>query len=141
MASDAIPRLGAAWPASVLNTRADMQVFQLPGSPAPIIAASFLNQDQLAAQAAPPGAYSIFLLGEMTGEEYRASYVWYRPVATQGKGAPRLFDHLDLDGNGVDEVILEVFGGDSRWFVSLARRNGAWMTAFQESCGQSTPSP
>ena len=141
MATAAIPQVGAAWPASVLNMRADMQVFQLPGSAAPTIAASFLNQDQLIAQAAPPAAYSIFLLGEMSGEEYRASYVWYRPVATQGKGAPRFYDHLDLDGNGADEVILEVFGPDSRWFVSLARRGGAWMTAFQEPCGQPTPSP
>jgi hypothetical protein len=141
LATEAIPRVGATWPVSVLGTRADIRVFQLPGSATSTIAASFLHQDRLAAEAAPAGAYSIFLLGEMSGDTYQTSYTWYRPVATEGKGAPRFYDHLDLDGDGSDEVILEVFGRDSRWFVSLARRNGAWTTAFQESCGRSSPSP
>jgi len=141
LAGEAIPRVGAPWPPSVLEIRADMQAFQFQGETAPSIAASFLYQDRLSVEAAPAAAYSVFFLGEMIGSDYRASYVWYRPVGAEGKGAPRFFDHLDLDGDGGAEVLLDVFGQDSRWFASLARRNGAWTTAFQDSCGQSNPSP
>jgi len=141
LASETIPRVGAAWPPSVLAIRADMQAFQFQGAAAPTIAASFLYRDRLQVESAPDAAYSIFFLGEMGQSDYQASYVWYRPVGAQGKGAPRFLDHLDLDGDGQAEVLLEVFGEDSRWFASLARRGGAWTTAFQDSCGQSNPSP
>jgi len=141
LARELIPRVGALWPPSVLEIRADMQAFQFQGAAGPSIAASFIYRDGLSVEAAPDAAYSIFFLGEMAGADYRASYVWYRPVGAEGKGAPRFFDHLDLDGDGDAEVLLDVFGQNSRWFASLARRNGAWTTAFQDSCGQSNPSP
>lgn len=141
LAGETIPRVGAPWPPSVLEIRADMQAFQFQEAQGPAIAASFLFQDGLRVASAPETSYSIFFLGEMSGEEYQASYVWYRPVGAEGKGAPRFFDHLDLDGDGDAEVLLDVFGQDSRWFASLARRNGAWTTAFQDSCGQSNRSP
>lgn len=141
LAGEAIPVVGAPWPASVLETRADIQAFRLEGATAPAIAATFLYRDRLAVESAPDAAYSLFILGERGTGDYEASYTWYRPVDTAGKGAPRFFDHLDLDGDGVAEVILEVFGQDSRWFAGLARRNGTWTTAFQDSCGRSQPSP
>ena len=28
------------------------------------------------------------------------TFAWYRPVDTEGKGAPRYFGHLDWDGDG-----------------------------------------
>lgn len=141
LAGEVIPRVGAAWPTSVLEMRADIQAFQLQGADSPAIAASFVYQDRLQVGAAPDAAYSIFVIGEMGEGDYEASYVWYRPAGTEGKGAPRFFDHLDLNGDGESEVLLDVFGRDSRWFASLARRGGAWTTAFQDSCGQSNPSP
>jgi hypothetical protein len=141
LARELIPRVGALWPPSVLEIRADMQAFQFQGAAGPSIAASFIYRDGLAIEAAPDAAYSIFFLGEMGGDDYQASYVWYRPVGAEGKGAPRFFDHLDLDGDGNAEVLLDVFGQNSRWFASLARRNGAWTTVFQDSCGQPNSSP
>jgi hypothetical protein len=141
LAREVIPRVGAQWPPSVLEIRADMQAFQFQEAASPTIAASFLHQDQLRVGAAPDAAYSIFFLGELAGDEYQTSYVWYRPASDEGKGAPRFFDHLDLDGDGTAEVLLDVFGADSRWFAGLARRNGAWTTVFQDSCGQPNPAP
>ncbi len=141
LATETIPRVGAAWPPSVLEMRADMQAFQFQGADGPAIAASFLYRDRLQVEAATDAAYSIFVIGEMGSGGYEASYVWYRPAGSEGKGAPRFFDHLDFDGDGVAEVLLDVFGRDSRWFASLARRNGGWTTAFQDSCGQPNPSP
>ena len=141
LAGEVIPRVGAPWPPSVLDIREDIQAFQLQGADGPAIAASFVYLDRLQVGAAPAAAYSLFVIGEMGDRDYESSYVWYRPAGTEGKGAPRFFDHLDLNGDGEAERLLDVFGRGSRWFASLARRGGTWTTAFQDSCGQSNPSP
>jgi hypothetical protein len=140
MAGEAIPAVGARWPASILDMRADIRAFQFEGAESPAIAATFVFRDQLEVGSAPDAAYSLFVIGEMGATDYETSYVWYRPVETDGKGAPRFFDHLDLNGDGEAEVVLEVLGQHSRWFASLSRRNGTWTTSFQDSCGQSNAS-
>ena len=76
-------------------------------------------------------------MGEQAGEEYREAYTWYREVDTEGKGAPRYFDHLDWDGDGTDEILLDVLGSNRRWFAALSYRDGAWARTFQDSCGSS----
>lgn len=138
LASEAIPRVGAAWPPSVLETRQDMQAFQFGESDAPAIAATFLYQDRLRVESPPAGAYSIFFIGELVGGDYQATYLHYRAADTDGKAAPRFFDHLDLNGDGTSEAVLEIFGAGARGFATLARRGGTWDTAFEESCGNGT---
>jgi hypothetical protein len=100
-------------------------------------------QDRLRVEAPRAGAYSVFFIGEAQDTTYQASYTWYRSAGADGKGAPRFVDHLDIDGDGASEVLVEVFGENSRWFASLARRGGAWTKVFEDACGQgsSTRSP
>lgn len=135
LASEAIPRLGAAWPPDgVLSTRVDIQAFQMVGAPREAIAATFMYRDQLETSAAADGAYSLFLMGQESVERYEPAYIWYRPVDSEGKGAPRYFDHLDWDGDGTEEVLLEVFGSERRWFAGLAQRSGTWVRTSEDSC-------
>jgi hypothetical protein len=42
---------------------------------------------------------------------------------------------MDWDGDGEEEILLEVFGADARWWAALDRENGAWSIAFQDPCG------
>lgn len=137
LATAQIPRYGATWPPDgVLSTRQDIQAFQFVGAPSEAIAATFVFRDQLGVAPAPAGAYSLFVIGRLQDEEYAPTFTWYRSVDSDGKGAPRFFDHLDWDGDGTEEVLLDVFGAESRWFATLAQRGGSWVRTFQDSCGQ-----
>ena len=75
------------------------------------------------------------LIGENSESGYRASYAWYRVVGEEGKGVPRFFDHLDIDRDGEDEVLLEIFGVNSRWFAVLNRDGSDFRLALEDSCG------
>lgn len=136
LAQEAIPAHGAPWPRlGVLDARKHIQAFDVPGPAGPFIAATFLRQDSLAVTPPGQGAYALFVLGEQVGAEHRAAHVWYRAVDTDGKGAPRYFDHLDWDGDGDEEILLDVLGSNRRWFAGLARADGSWVRAFQDTCG------
>jgi len=138
MAGAALPQVGAPWPPSILEARADVQAFQLPESEAPSVAATFLYNEELAASEPGPNAYAIFLTGTRAGTGYQNDYVWYRRADADGKGAPRYLDHLDLNGDGSSEILLDVFGARNRWYAALARRNGTWVRSFQDPCGESS---
>jgi len=135
LAGEAIPRFGANWPAgSLLEARQDIQAFQMVGTAGTSIAATFMYEDQLAVVPPGPRAYALFVLGVESGDTYREAYAWYREVDTDGKGAPRYFSHLDWDGDGSAEILLDVFGSDRRWFAGLAQRGGQWIRTFQGTC-------
>ncbi|HET9947330.1 MAG TPA: hypothetical protein VFQ22_00260, partial [Longimicrobiales bacterium] len=108
--------------------------FQLRDVPTPTIAATYVYRDRL--EVAPPGqgAYALFVMATGSGEQFRETFTWYRSVDTEGKGAPRYFGHLDWDGDGDGEILLEVFGANRRWFAGLTRRQGQWVRTFQDSC-------
>jgi hypothetical protein len=135
LAAEAVPLVGAPWPPSLLDIRQDLQILDLPGTEAPAVMATFLHQDQLAIGRPPPQAYALMVLGEPEGPRFRLTYTWYRPVATEGKGAPRYFSRLDWDGDGSDEILLEVLGSDSRWFAAIDRGPSGWSTTYQDPCG------
>jgi len=135
-AGEAIPRHRASWPADgLVSARQDIRVFQPTGSPGPAVAATFMYRDQLRVTPPSQGAYALFVLGSRQGGEYVEEYDWYSPVGERGKSAPRYFDHLDWDGDGNSEVLLEVLGAERRWFASLGRREGQWVQTFQDVCG------
>ena len=86
--------------------------------------------------AASQSSYAIFVLGQGGPETYASAFEWYRPVSSDGKGAPRLWEQADWDGDGEVEILLQVFGENARWSAALDRRNGRWTRIFEESCGQ-----
>jgi hypothetical protein len=136
IAQDVIPRSGAPWPVEgVLAARQDIQAFQPAGLAGQAVAATFMARDQLAISPPGQGAYAVFVLGTPTAGGYQEAYSWYRAVDTDGKGAPRYFAHLDWDGDGDGEILLDVFGSNRRWYAALSQREGEWVRTFQDACG------
>lgn len=136
IAGEAIPRYGATWPAGgMLDIRDHIQAFQLRDAAEPWIAATFVNQDQLAIASPGQGAYGLFVIGRPVGTEYVEAFTWYRSVEAQGKGVPRYHDHLDWDDDGAGEILLDVFGANRRWFAALDRQDGQWVRSFEDMCG------
>lgn len=141
-----VDAVGALSPGNVLSIRRDVQMFRARPGGAPTVVATFVYRDDLAVGPAAAGAYSVFLAADDDeGTGYESTYVDYRLVSRDGKGAARYFDHLDIDGDGSEEVVLEVLGEDSMWLSTLTRRGGAWMEAYRDPCGlpprSSQPAP
>ena len=130
-----IPSVGALWPVSVLGIRQDIQMFRARPGGAPTVVATFVYGDDLGVGPAALGAYSVFLASDDDGTGYRGTYVDYRLFSRDGKGAARYFDHLDVDGDGSDEVVLEVMGEDSMWLSTLGRQGGSWVEEYRDPCG------
>ena len=136
IAGEAIPRYGAVWPElGVLDARDHIQAFQLGGATGASIAATFVVNDELAVAPPRAGAYSLLVIGQEQGGSYGEAYTWFRDAGAEGKGVPRYFDHLDWNGDGTDEILLEVLGSDRRWFAGLSSRGGSWLRTFQDGCG------
>ncbi|MCG6958014.1 MAG: hypothetical protein LJF04_18635 [Gemmatimonadetes bacterium] len=137
LAGAAINQFGARWPTALLEARADIQAFRVATTDA--FAVTFLLSDRLAVSEPGHNAYSLFLIGTAGPGGYRSSYDAYRPAAEDGKGAPRYFDHLDWNGDGTPDILLDVFGARSRWFAGLAERDGQWVRTFEDPCGAPQP--
>ena len=97
-------------------------------------------RDQIGIGSPGQGAYAVFVLGVPTAAGYAEGYTWYRSVDSDGKGVPRYFSHLDWDGDGDGEILLDVFGASRRWFAGLSRRQGEWVRTFQDACGSGSSS-
>jgi hypothetical protein len=130
-----IPSVGALWPVSVLGIRQDVQMFRARPGGAPTVVATFVYADDLGVGPAALGAYSVFLASDDDGAGYRGTYVDYRLFSRDGKGAARYFDHLDVDGDGNDEIVLEVMGEDSMWLSTLGRQGESWVEEYRDPCG------
>ena len=138
IAGDAIPRYGATWPESgTLTAREHIQSFQLRNTPGQSIAATFIVGDNLGVGNPEQGAYSLFVMGHENDSGYVESYTWYRDAAEDGKAAARYFDHLDWDGDGLDEILLDVFGNQKRSFAALSRQGDSWVRNYQDNCAES----
>lgn len=135
LGAEAIPLVGASWPASLLETRRDIQVFELPGAEAPAVMATFVHGDDLRVGPAPDSAYALMILGEPRGSTFDLAFTWYRKVGEGGKGAPRYFSRLDWDRDGDQEILLEVMGEEARWFAALNRGPDGWVLTYQDPCG------
>jgi hypothetical protein len=137
LGSAAIADSGAPWPPSLTGARADIQGFRLAGQLGDFAAITFLFGDQLAVgDPTDPGAYSLFVIGQQDPAGWTPGYVRYRRAdEPTGKGAPRLFGHLDWNGDGTPEALLEVFGRRTRWFASVGLEGGRWVGTFEDPCG------
>jgi len=130
-----IPTVGALWPVSVLGIRQDVQMFRARSGGAPTVVATFIYADELSVGPAARGAYSVFLASDDDGTGYQGSYVDYRLFSRDGKGSARYFDHLDVDGDGSDEMVLEFIGENSAWLSVLGRRGESWVETYRDPCG------
>jgi hypothetical protein len=147
-AAEVIPQIGATWPTSMIEARGDIQAFPLV-SGEPAVSTTFVFRDQMLMQRAEPRSYSLYMFivadsvpqgGEvLLQQQYHTAYVWYREAAREGKGAPRYFQHLDWDGDGETEVLLEVLGETHRWNAVVQKRGNEWTRTFEDPCGAAAP--
>ena len=138
LAAALIPQIGATWPTSMIDSRADIMAFPLATGGAGVTT-TFVFRDQAFVQPATPTSYSLFLLATGTGEQYSNAYAWYREAGREGKGVPIYFQHLDWDGDGETEVLLDVRGERSRWNAAIENAGGEWRRTFEDPCGAAAP--
>jgi hypothetical protein len=75
-------------------------------------------------------AYEVFLIGRMGSSAAITELARYHKTTDleDGKDSEnvRFVDQLDLDGDGTDEIIVEVTGYENEEFVIYRRQNGRW---------------
>jgi hypothetical protein len=75
--------------------------------------------------------HEVFLLGRLDGSSAVTELARYHKTTdvqegTDGQGY-RFVDQLDMDGDGTDEIVVEVTGYESEEFRILKRVNGSWV--------------
>lgn len=81
-----------------------------------------------------PQVRQLFLIVESAGQDYRVAVANYEvskedPVYQIGKET--LVDHLDLDGDGVSEIITTIAGFDAYGYQIYKRQRGRWRNIYQ----------
>jgi len=80
-------------------------------------------------------AYTLFLIIEPQGDTYRTAWEWFHH-GYEGEYADRHFvDQLDLDGDGVGEVVAEGTYYESNDYVVYKRQQGRWRPVYQGGGG------
>ncbi len=121
--------------------RVDMRAFQRAPDSTAAFAATYLVNDAARVGPADSTSYAIFVMGHPVGGAYVEDHTWYRLAARDGKGIPILYAHLDWDGDGQSEVLLEILGETSRWVAALNQEDGEWVRIFEDPCTSASGSP
>jgi hypothetical protein len=80
-------------------------------------------------------AYTLFLIIEPQGDSHRTAWEWFHH-GFEGEYADRHFvDQLDLDGDGVGEVVAEGTYYESNDYVVYKRQQGRWRPVYQGGGG------
>ncbi|MBT8487729.1 MAG: hypothetical protein HKN72_11910 [Gemmatimonadetes bacterium] len=136
IARDAITRNGATLPSDgALGIREHTQAFQPVDAARPWVATTFVNRDQLGIGSPSQGAYGLLVVARPEGDGFVEAVSVFRSVEAEGKGVPQYHDHMDWDGDGASEILVDVFGATRRWFAVLDRRDGQWVRSYEDSCG------
>jgi hypothetical protein len=74
--------------------------------------------------------HEVFLIGKIATSEATTELARYHKTTDleDGKDSEdvRFVDQLDLDGDGTDEIVVEMTGYESEEFGIYRRRNGSW---------------
>jgi hypothetical protein len=76
----------------------------------------------------------VFAIADRSGDRYAATFTHAVNASTVTAMYRRYVDHLDLTGDGVDEIVLEGWqaGGDT-YLMVLGFREGKWTEVFRGS--------
>ncbi|MGH7717534.1 MAG: hypothetical protein ACREON_01650 [Gemmatimonadaceae bacterium] len=102
-------------------------------SPEPTLVASFIDPTAENPTGADARTTHLFVIAERDVEgNYRATFTHRVNGPLTAAVFRRYFDHLDLTGDGVDEIVLEgwEFGGDT-YLAVLSYAGGTWQEIFR----------
>jgi hypothetical protein len=126
---------GAGVPASRLDSLDFRAVAINTGAtPEPTIVASFIDPNAEEAAARGDVTSGTFVIADKTGTEYVPTFTHIVSGPASRAEYRRYVDHIDFDGDGVDEIVLEAwrYGGDS-YLVVLKYTQGGWHEIFRAS--------
>ena len=79
--------------------------------------------------------YALFMIFEPAGDKFKAALTWYHNGAEADAADRRLVDLLDLDGDGVSEVIAEGHYYESNDYFIYKKQRGQWRSVYQGGGG------
>jgi hypothetical protein len=131
-----ILQAGLPRPRSWPGAQRDLQAIEIVAGAHPEMAATYLVGDSLAVGPADPQGYSVFYIADFeTRRGYSPIYQEVRDYRRGGKAAPRVVDYLNWDGEGGEEILIEVFGENQVWYEAISERNNQWVKIWEgERC-------
>jgi hypothetical protein len=107
-----------SWP----GAQRDLQAVEIAAGGNPEMAATYLVGDSLAIGPADPRGYSVFYLADYeTRRGYQPIYSEVRNYANTGKAAPRLVDYLDWNGDGKQDVLIQLYLADQATYETVGQ--------------------
>ena len=79
--------------------------------------------------------YALFMIFEPAGDKFTAALTWYHKGAEADAADRRLVDFVDLDGDGVAEVIAEGHYYESNDYFVYKKQRGQWRSVYQGGGG------
>ena len=79
--------------------------------------------------------YALFMIFEPAGDQLKAALTWYHKGAEADAADRRFVDQLDLDGDGVSEVIAEGHYYESNDYFIYKKQRGQWRSVYQGGGG------
>ena len=82
-----------------------------------------------------PDAFTLFLIIEPQGDTFKTAWEWFHH-GYEGEFADRRYvDQVDLDGDGVSEVVAEGTYYESNDYVIYKRQQGRWRPVYRGGGG------
>jgi hypothetical protein len=79
--------------------------------------------------------YSLFMIYEPAGASFRPAVTWYHKGAEGDYASRRLVDQLDLDADGVAEIIVEGQYYESNNYIIYKKQAAGWRQIYEGGGG------
>ena len=123
---------GLQRPRSWTGAQRDLQALDVLRGGYPEMSSTYLVGDQLAIGPAEEEGYSVFYVAEYARRTgYTPIYQEVRKYDRDGKGAPKLIDHLDWNEQGEADMLVQVFGVRESWYEAISRDGGTWRRVWE----------
>ena len=133
---------GLPRPRSWTGAQRDVQALDAVRGGNQEMSATFLSGDNLGVGPAQPDGYSVFYIaGYETRTGYTPFYSEVRDYRRVPKGAPKVVDYLDWNGQGGSEILVQVFGASQSTYEVISQdRGGRWAKVWESrTCGGDAP--
>jgi hypothetical protein len=126
-----------SWP----GAQRDLQALNLVRGGQAEMASTYLVGDGLGIGPADPEGYSVFYVASYEQRAgYTPLYTEVRDYDKTGKGAPKLVDHLNWNGTGGAEMLIQVFGTRESWYEAVSQDEGSWRKVWEaQRCREPAP--